>query len=74
MIIRGKVRKIEIDFTWINKRDFTKIIRENNNNNKLIIKKTLCHSLIKKTLHNAINNTGMEKKKRWGLWSAFSKE
>ena len=39
MIIRGKVRKIEIDFTWINKRDFTKIIRENNNNNKLIIKK-----------------------------------
>ena len=43
---------------------FTKIIKEKNTNNKLNNKKTYCQLLTKIILHNAIANTGTEKKNR----------
>ena len=72
--ISGSVKDIKTGLTLISKRHFTKIIREKNTNDKFNIKKANCHSLIKITLHKAINTTGTEKKNRDGLLDILSIE
>ena len=63
IVIIGKVERIKIGLTSVNKRIFTNIKRERKTNIKLNIKKANCHSFIKNTLHKEIKNTGTEKKK-----------
>ena len=67
IIINGSVTAIITGLILINKRHFTKIIRERKSNNKFNKKKANCQSPIKKTLHSATNNTGNEKKNKCGL-------
>tara|TARA_E500000178_G_C16942019_1_gene716903 strand:- start:911 stop:1162 length:252 start_codon:yes stop_codon:yes gene_type:complete len=62
----GNVNDINIDLTLIVKRIFIKINNEKNTSVKFNNKKANCHSLAKKTLHNAISITGREKKNKLG--------
>ena len=72
--ITDNVKHIKIGLTLTSSRPFTKIKREKNTNVRFNNKKTNCHSLIKKTLQNAINTTGTEKKNKCGLRADLSIE
>ena len=70
--ITGKLIAIKIGLTPISKRLLTKIIKEKKTNSKFNNKKANCQSLTKIILHSAINETGNEKKNRFGLSEIFS--